>query len=249
MMLSAQLGAQNRSRVGHLEADTIIGNISDKHCVLTLVDARKSGYVMIGKLEARTVGGHQPPSSSVDRSGSPTYSAHHHVGRATGPNSTAMRRLKVYRQAMYRVRIQNSSRVQEALRRALPLVGKEALPRPHERADSSVPTKAYQPWPHMHPACPCNRIAHKLNTRPVEAFPMALSHPRGMLCPGSSQEHFPCSAGTRQWRLILGEGSDQGFPFASVEPHRIDPTQTDINPSLPATQDCPNLACRRLRDR
>ena len=47
-------GAQNRSRVGHLEADTVIGNISDKHCVLTLVD-RKSGYVMIGKLEARTV--------------------------------------------------------------------------------------------------------------------------------------------------------------------------------------------------
>jgi IS30 family transposase len=32
----------------------VIGNISDKHCVLTLVD-RKSGYVMIGKLEARTV--------------------------------------------------------------------------------------------------------------------------------------------------------------------------------------------------
>lgn len=47
-------GAQNRSRIGHLEADTVIGNISDKHCVLTLVD-RKSGYVMIGKLEARTV--------------------------------------------------------------------------------------------------------------------------------------------------------------------------------------------------
>ncbi len=35
-------GAQNRSRVGHLEADTVIGNISDKHCVLTFVD-RKSG--------------------------------------------------------------------------------------------------------------------------------------------------------------------------------------------------------------
>jgi IS30 family transposase len=47
-------GAQNRSRVGHLEADTVIGNISDKHCVLTLVD-RKSGYVMVGKLKARTV--------------------------------------------------------------------------------------------------------------------------------------------------------------------------------------------------
>jgi IS30 family transposase len=47
-------GAENRSRVGHLEADTVIGNISDKHCVVTLVD-RKTGYVMIGKLEARTV--------------------------------------------------------------------------------------------------------------------------------------------------------------------------------------------------
>ena len=47
-------GAQNRSRVGHLEADTVIGTSSDKHCVLTFVD-RKSGYVMIGKLEARTV--------------------------------------------------------------------------------------------------------------------------------------------------------------------------------------------------
>ncbi len=47
-------GAQNRSRVGHLEADTVIGSISDKHCVITFVD-RKSGYVMIGKLETRTV--------------------------------------------------------------------------------------------------------------------------------------------------------------------------------------------------
>lgn len=46
-------GAENRSRVGHLEGDTVMGN-SDKHCVLTLVD-RKTGFVMIGKLEARTV--------------------------------------------------------------------------------------------------------------------------------------------------------------------------------------------------
>lgn len=45
-------GAENRSRVGHLEGDTMLGG-SDKHCVLTLVD-RRTGYVMIGKLEART---------------------------------------------------------------------------------------------------------------------------------------------------------------------------------------------------
>jgi len=46
-------GAQNRSRVGHLEGDTVMGG-ADKHCVLTLVD-RKTGYSMIGKLESRTV--------------------------------------------------------------------------------------------------------------------------------------------------------------------------------------------------
>jgi IS30 family transposase len=46
-------GAANRSRVGHLEGDTVLGS-SDKHCILTLVD-RKTGYLMIGKLEARTV--------------------------------------------------------------------------------------------------------------------------------------------------------------------------------------------------
>ncbi len=45
-------GAENRSRVGHLEGDTVLG--TDKHCILTLVD-RKTGYVMIAKLPARTV--------------------------------------------------------------------------------------------------------------------------------------------------------------------------------------------------
>ena len=46
------LGAENRSRVGHLEGDTVLG--TDRHCLLTLVD-RKTGFTMIGKLEARTV--------------------------------------------------------------------------------------------------------------------------------------------------------------------------------------------------
>ena len=45
-------GAENRTRRGHLEADTIMGRGS-KHCVLTLVD-RKTGYLMMGKLRART---------------------------------------------------------------------------------------------------------------------------------------------------------------------------------------------------
>lgn len=45
-------GAQNRSRVGHLEGDTVLG--TDRHCLLTLVD-RKTGFTWIGKLDARTV--------------------------------------------------------------------------------------------------------------------------------------------------------------------------------------------------
>ena len=45
-------GATNRSRVGHLEGDTIMG-ASNRHCVLTLVD-RKTGYALIGKLRDRT---------------------------------------------------------------------------------------------------------------------------------------------------------------------------------------------------
>ncbi len=47
------LGAENRSRVGHFEGDTVMGS-GDKHCILTLVD-RRTGYVIIGKLESRTV--------------------------------------------------------------------------------------------------------------------------------------------------------------------------------------------------
>ena len=41
-----------RRRMGHWEIDTVLG--SGKECVVTLVE-RKSGYVLIGKLEARTV--------------------------------------------------------------------------------------------------------------------------------------------------------------------------------------------------
>lgn len=45
-------GATNRSRIGHWEIDTVMGK--NRACILTLVD-RKTGYVMIGKLAARTI--------------------------------------------------------------------------------------------------------------------------------------------------------------------------------------------------
>lgn len=44
-------GAENRSRTGHWEIDTVLG--SGKSCILTLVE-RKTGYVQIAKLAART---------------------------------------------------------------------------------------------------------------------------------------------------------------------------------------------------
>jgi len=44
-------GAENRSRTGHWEIDTVLGR--GKSCILTLVD-RKTGFVQIAKLAART---------------------------------------------------------------------------------------------------------------------------------------------------------------------------------------------------
>ena len=44
--------AENRSRFGHWEVDTVMGS-GDKHCIYTMVE-RKSGYVAIGKLQRRT---------------------------------------------------------------------------------------------------------------------------------------------------------------------------------------------------
>ena len=46
------LSAKNRSRLGHLEIDTVMGTGS-KHCIMTLVD-RKSGFLFIQKLRRRT---------------------------------------------------------------------------------------------------------------------------------------------------------------------------------------------------
>ncbi len=44
--------ADTRSRVGHLEIDTVLGS-EDQHCVVTLVD-RKTKFTLFGKLKART---------------------------------------------------------------------------------------------------------------------------------------------------------------------------------------------------
>lgn len=46
------LSADNRSRFGHWEIDTVMG-ADDRHCIVTMVE-RKSRYTLIGKLKART---------------------------------------------------------------------------------------------------------------------------------------------------------------------------------------------------
>lgn len=48
-------GAEYRSRVGHFEADTMMGSSRERHCLFTLVD-RKTGFTLVGKLDSRTVG-------------------------------------------------------------------------------------------------------------------------------------------------------------------------------------------------
>lgn len=46
-------GAENRSRFGHWEGDTMLGSGQAGPCILTLVE-RKSGFLAIGKLHQRT---------------------------------------------------------------------------------------------------------------------------------------------------------------------------------------------------
>jgi len=47
------VSAHNRSRIGHWEGDTVLGNTQHGACVVTLVE-RKSGFVAIGLLAQRT---------------------------------------------------------------------------------------------------------------------------------------------------------------------------------------------------
>ena len=46
-------GATNRSRIGHWEVDTVLGDSQAGACIVTVVE-RRTGYVVIGKLVRRT---------------------------------------------------------------------------------------------------------------------------------------------------------------------------------------------------
>jgi IS30 family transposase len=152
-------GAENRSRVGHLEGDTVLGS-SDKHCVLTLVD-RKTGYVMIGKLESRTTeatnrravslitnAGHRVRTITVDNgtefhgykaveaaTGARFFFAtpHHSWERGTSENTNGLiRQYLPKRQSMGRVSQRDCDRIARILN-----------DRPRKRLDYLTPSECY----------------------------------------------------------------------------------------------------------
>jgi IS30 family transposase len=70
-----------RGRIGDWEADTILGATSDAHCLLSLVE-RKTGYLLLGKLAART-------TAEVNRRAAPLIQAQPHpVHTITSDNGT-----------------------------------------------------------------------------------------------------------------------------------------------------------------
>jgi IS30 family transposase len=73
-------GADNRSRFGHLEIDTMMGG-PDQHCVVTMVE-RKGGFVWLGKLKQRTVQATNPRVTSLIRR------AAHRIRTITADNGT-----------------------------------------------------------------------------------------------------------------------------------------------------------------
>jgi IS30 family transposase len=139
-------GAENRSRVGHLEGDTVLGS-GDKHCILTLVD-RKTGFVMIGKLKSRTVKDTNRRAIALIRK------AHRPVHTITVDHGTefhgykqieAVTRSKFYFATPYHSWERGTSENTNGLIR-------QYLPKKKSMALVSQRT--------------CSRIAHQLNTRP-----------------------------------------------------------------------------------
>jgi IS30 family transposase len=135
-------GAENRSRMGHLEGDTMIGTF-DKHCILTLV-CRKTGHTLIGKLDGRTTKavnrraasllrntGHRTRSITVDNgtefhgykrlekaTGAKVYFAtpHHSWERGTNENTNGLiRQYLPKRTSMAHVTQRDCTRIAKAL--------------------------------------------------------------------------------------------------------------------------------------
>ena len=78
-------GAEHRSRVGHWEGDTVLGNTQHHACVVTLVE-RKSGFIALGHVTRRGAPAvtHDCASSST-RSPAPCARSRSTTGRSSTP--------------------------------------------------------------------------------------------------------------------------------------------------------------------
>jgi IS30 family transposase len=82
-------GAHNRSRIGHLEGDTMMGG-PDQHCIMTLVDRKPATSSSASCENARS---RRPTAVRFASSGTPT-TAPTPSPSTTAPNSTATRKSK-----------------------------------------------------------------------------------------------------------------------------------------------------------
>jgi len=83
------LAAEQRSEIGHWEIDTVIGK-GDHHCLVTIVD-RKTGYLVIGKLRARTKRTYESPYAASDPPSSTAIQNDHRRQRHRVPRLRAAR--------------------------------------------------------------------------------------------------------------------------------------------------------------
>jgi IS30 family transposase len=141
---------ERRRQVGHWEIDTVMGS-ADSHCIVTLVE-RATGYVLIGKLESRTmdettrktiqlIRKHPGKFKTITADNGTEFHAYKKIEKATG--------VKIYFATPYHSWERGSNENMNGLiRQYLPKRKSMAHVTQHD----------------------CNRIAMKLNARPRKRY-------------------------------------------------------------------------------
>jgi IS30 family transposase len=154
-------GAQHRSRVGHLEGDTVVGS-KDQHSILTLVD-RKTGYVMIGKLTARNasrtgrraialINNTCRPVHSVTVDNGTEFHCYRHVEGATGvrfffatPHHSWERGTSENTNGLIRQYLPKRQSMAHLTQRDCSRLAAHLNNRPRKRLDYLTPAECYEP--------------------------------------------------------------------------------------------------------
>jgi IS30 family transposase len=154
-------GAENRSRVGHLEGDTMLGS-GDKHCVLTLVD-RRTGYVMIGKLEARNAEATNARAVALIRAAhrrvrtvtvdnGTEFHGYQRIEAATGarfffatPHHAGERGTSYNTNGLIRLYLPTRARMMRVSQRHCSIMARRLNDRPRKRLGFLTPAECYEP--------------------------------------------------------------------------------------------------------